>query len=129
MNPQEILDRLDKARAIIAALPPDARILCVDVDGTANIPGCSDTSYIQLANRLEDLVATGVIPPNSYIVADEPDREYLEESILASGFKVLSLRDRKSAAPGAVNAGGGEAEQSSTGDTNIITAGREEVNP
>ena len=103
--------------------------MCVEVDGTANIPGCSDTSYIQLANRLEDLVATGVIPPNSYIVADEPDREYLEESILASGFKVLSLRDRKSAAPGAVNAGGGEAEQSSTGDTNIITAGREEVNP
>ena len=45
MNPQEILDRLDKARAIIAALPPDARILCVNVDGTANIPGCSDTSY------------------------------------------------------------------------------------
>ena len=101
----------------------------MDVDGTANIPGCSDTSYIQLANRLEDLVATGVIPPNSYIVADEPDREYLEESILSSGFKVLSLRDRKSAAPGAVNAGGGEAEQISTGDTNIITAGREEVNP
>lgn len=129
MNPQEILDRLDKARAIIAALPPDARILCVEVDGTANIPGCSDTSYIHLANRLEDLVATGVIPPNSYIVDDEPDREYLEESILASGFKVLSLRDRKSAAPGAVNAGGGEAEQSSTGGTNIITAGREEVNP
>ena len=129
MNPQEILDRLDKARAIIAALPPDARILCVEVDGTANIPGCSDTSYIHLANRLEDLVATGVIPPNSYIVADEPDREYLEESILASGFNVLSLRYRKSAAPGAVNAGGGEAEQSSTGDTNIITAGREEVNP
>ena len=56
MNPQEILDRLDKARAIIAALPPDARILCVEVDGTANIPGCSDTSYIHLANRLEDLV-------------------------------------------------------------------------
>ena len=129
MNPQEILDRLDKARAIIAALPPDARILCVEVDGTANIPGCSDTSYIQLANRLEDLVATGVIPPNSYIVDNEPDREYLEESILTGGFKVLSLRDRKSAAPGAVNAGGGEAEQSSTGDTNIITAGREEVNP
>lgn len=99
MNPQEILDRLDKARAIIAALPPDARILCVEVDGTANFPCCSDTSYIHLANRLEDLVATGVIPPNSYIVADELDREYLEESILTGGFKVLSLRDRKSAAP------------------------------
>ena len=114
MNPQEILDRLDKARAIIAALPPDARILCVEVDGTANIPGCSDTSYIQLANRLEDLVATG------YIVDDEPDREYLEESILTGGFKVISLRDRKSAAPSVDGTGGGEAEQSSTGDTPII---------
>ena len=129
MNPQEILDRLDKARAIIAALPPDARILWVEVDGTANIPGCSDTSYIHLANRLEDLVATGVIPPNSYIVDNEPDREYLEESILTGGFKVLSLRDRKSAAPSVDGTGGGEAEQSSTGGTNIITAGREEVNP
>ncbi len=103
--------------------------MCVDVDGTANIPGCSDTSYIQLANRLEDLVATGVIPPNSYIVDNEPDREYLEESILTGGFKVLSLRDRKSAAPSVDGTGGGEAEQSSTGGTNIITAGREEVNP
>ena len=58
-----------------------------------------------------------------------PDREYLEESILTGGFKVISLRDRKSAAPSVDGTGGGEAEQSSTGDTNIITAGREEVNP
>lgn len=120
MNPQEILERLDKARAIIAAMPPDIRILGLVVDGTANYPCCIDASYIHLANRLEDLVAAGVIPPNSYVVVDEPDREYLEESILTGGFKVLSLRARKSAAPGVDGTGGGEAEQSSTGDTLII---------
>jgi len=99
MNPKEILERLEKAKELISTFPADARILTVQVDGLGGITR-EDNSYIHLAGPLQLLADAGVIEARSWTTEDDPEREVLEDNILLNGFSVLTLRDRKKAAPG-----------------------------
>jgi len=128
MNPKEILERLEKAKELISTFPADARILTVTVDGLGKITG-DENSYIHLAGPLQLLADAGVIEAGSWTTEDDPEREVLEDNIFLNGFSVLTLRNRKEAAPGDCSTEGGTAEQGSTTNTNSITAGKEEVKP
>ncbi len=121
MNPKEILERLEKAKELISTFPENVRILTVGIDGLGRIAG-KDNSYIHLADPIQLLADAGVIEAGSWTTEDDPEREVLEDNILLNGFSVLTLRDRKKAAPGDSSTGDGGTAQSATVDTPIIGA-------
>lgn len=126
MKPAEILERLDRARRIIEALPPDTKIISVQVDGL-NFPRRKNMSVIHLDAPFQQLAEQGAIPASGWNAEDDPEREFIEESVLIDGFSLINLIEKEKAAPGVDGTEDGTAEQGPTEDTTIITTGKEEV--
>lgn len=106
MRAADFLKQLNKAMQVVAVLPEDTPILTVNIDGLSDITG-TNNSYIQLGIPFERLVEANVFGAGSWITEDDPTREYLEDSILISGFNLIHLRVRETA-PGATNTEGGK---------------------
>ena len=128
MKPAEILERLDRARRIIEALPPDTKIIIVQVDGL-NYPRRHNMNVIHLDAPFQQLAEQGAIPASGWSIEDDPERDFVEESVLIDGFSLINLIEKEKAAPGVDGTEGGTAEQGPTEDTPIITTGKEEVKP
>ena len=128
MKPAEILERLDRARRIIEALPPDTKIISVQVDGL-NYPRRHNMNVIHLDTPFQQLAEQGAIPASGWSIEDDPERDFVEESVLIDGFSLINLIEKEKAAPGVDGTEGGTAEQGPTEDTPIITTGKEEVKP
>lgn len=111
MKPAEILERLDRARRIIGALPPDTKILNVQVDGL-NFPRRQNLNVIHLDAPFKRLAEHGTIPASGWKTEDDPEREFIEESVLIDGFSIINLIEK--AAHGIDRTGSGEAEQGPT---------------
>jgi len=110
MKASEMLTRLDKAKEIISSLPPDTRILTVEVDGLGSITG-RDISRIHLGDPIQDLIGGGVIAARALASKNDPEQKYIEDSVLIGGFRVFSLRDREEAAPSDTSTEDGRAAQ------------------
>lgn len=100
MTPDKILERMDAARRAVAALPADANILQVQVDGLHPYGGEINYDRIQIYTPLEDLAEAGVIEAGSWVTEDDPGREVLEDRALICGFPVIRLKERGQTAEG-----------------------------
>lgn len=105
MTPDKILERMDAARHAIAALPADANVLVVQVDGVQSIFVDTSFDYIQISTPFEDLAEAGVIEPGSWDTEDDPENEVLEDRVLICGLPVIRIKERGQAA------GGGSEEE------------------
>lgn len=105
MKPDKVLERLDAARRAIAALPEDANVLQVQVDGLQFRDGDINYDRIQIYTPFEDLAEAGVIEPDSWDTEDDPGRKVLEDRALICGFPVIRIKERGQ------TAGGGSGEE------------------
>lgn len=106
MKPAKILERLEKAKQLIAIPPEDADILGVQIDGL-NVYNVEKLNSIHLNTPFRRLVEDNVIGDNSWATEDDPGQDFIVDSILIGGFYLFNLRDREKAPLSDANTEGG----------------------
>ncbi len=89
MNKEQLLKKMDAARALINLMPEDVKFLTLQIDNFREF------NYIHLVRGgIQKLMESGMIDKNVLTTKDDPERKYIEVSFEANGFQVLQSEAR-----------------------------------
>jgi len=98
MYPAQILEHLEKVKALISTFPADTDITSVNLDG---IKGEYDS--INVFTPLQGLVKAGLLEDRAWTTEDKPDRDYLREIVSMGGLFVTHFSEKERTAKGGAN--------------------------
>lgn len=119
MTPAELITKMEKARKLLEAMPPEVDVICL------KLHYADGSSYLQLYNSVNALVAGNFISSECAKARLPSTADYDKWSIATSGIEIFEMLKIENAAPGGATPEAAEGQ--SPKDTSIISRTEVEV--